>query len=389
MYYILNQNNQIIAADHDLLSLCNVKNIDDLYLQIAQNDTKFETLQDSNISVTTNVTHQTFTSHKTILSSMLGDMTLVTLSAIATASMEEDKNLIKSSVEKSEEILVTPKELIDVPLTLEIKTESFSDKDSSDIIIDSEKISQDIGISIEDYSSFIHEFKDTALSLKLDLENSDTEKSKEAINILSHLSDALHLPIMQNAINEIQQTDSNNVIPAIETFYHTLNRLTLTHETISNTSQNSDMIELFDDIKITDDEEKESIAPYIKKSASFGTIQLDDVAPKSFAFQLESAADDLSLPVELIEEFVHDFIDQAHTETKKMLTAYEDGDLETIQKIGHLLKGASSNLRIIPLSDTLYKIQFCEDSENLESLIRNYWAHFIAFEKQINLISKS
>ena len=71
-----------------------------------------------------------------------------------------------------------------------------------------------------------------------------------------------------------------------------------------------------------------------------------------------------------------------------MLRAYENGDLETIQKIGHLLKGTSSNLRINPLADTLYKIQFCEDSSQLEDLIKEYWAHFLSFEHQINIISK-
>ena len=103
---------------------------------------------------------------------------------------------------------------------------------------------------------------------------------------------------------------------------------------------------------------------------------------------MEEAANDLSLPVELIEEFVHDFIDQGHEETKKMLQAYEDGDLDAIQKLGHLLKGTASNLRINPLADTLYEIQFCEDSNQLEALIKEYWAHFLSFETQINLSSK-
>ena len=132
---------------------------------------------------------------------------------------------------------------------------------------------------------------------------------------------------------------------------------------------------------------KKYLARKKPSAESFGTISLEGIKPKHFDFQLEEAANDLSLPVELIEEFVHDFIDQAHVETKKMLEAYEDGDFDTIKKIGHLLKGASSNLRINALSDTLYKIQFCEDSNQLEPLIKDYWAHFLSFEHQINVIS--
>ncbi len=124
------------------------------------------------------------------------------------------------------------------------------------------------------------------------------------------------------------------------------------------------------------------------KFESFGTIDLSDVKPIHFDFRVEEAANELSLPTELIEEFIHDFIKQAHEETEKMLKAYEEGDLETIQKIGHLLKGTASNLRINPLSDTLYEIQFCDDPSNLEALIKEYWAHFIAFETQFNLKSK-
>jgi HPt (histidine-containing phosphotransfer) domain-containing protein len=117
-------------------------------------------------------------------------------------------------------------------------------------------------------------------------------------------------------------------------------------------------------------------------------IDLEGIKPKHFDFQLEEAANDLSLPVELIEEFVLDFIEQAKEETTKMLEAYKKGDLDAIQKIGHLLKGTSSNLRIKPLADTLYKIQFCEDSSQLEQLIKDYWAHFLSFEIQIKTISR-
>jgi HPt (histidine-containing phosphotransfer) domain-containing protein len=134
--------------------------------------------------------------------------------------------------------------------------------------------------------------------------------------------------------------------------------------------------------------EEEDTSIDISIPESFGNIDLNDVKPIHFDFRLEEAANDLSLPVELIEEFVHDFIDQAHTETKNMLDAYEKGDLETIQKIGHMLKGASSNLRIKALSETLYKIQFCEKSEEMEDLIKDYWGHFLAFETQINLTSQ-
>jgi len=71
-----------------------------------------------------------------------------------------------------------------------------------------------------------------------------------------------------------------------------------------------------------------------------------------------------------------------------MLEAYEKGDLDTIQKIGHLLKGTSSNLRINTLSDVLYEIQFCEDISKMEELIKQYWGHFLSLKTQVNITSK-
>ena len=72
-----------------------------------------------------------------------------------------------------------------------------------------------------------------------------------------------------------------------------------------------------------------------------------------------------------------------------MIQAYQRGDLETVQKIGHLLKGTSSNLRITPLANTLYEIQFNEDIERVPELVKNYWGHFLALENQMKIISNS
>ena len=132
----------------------------------------------------------------------------------------------------------------------------------------------------------------------------------------------------------------------------------------------------------------EKVPPNTSKPSSFGEIDLSDVKPIHFDFSLHEAAEELSLPESLIEEFMIDFIAQAHTETDKMLVAYKQGDLDAVQKIGHLLKGVSSNLRITPLADTLYNIQFCKDSNDLDALIKTYWGHFLSFETQMHRFSK-
>ncbi len=224
-----------------------------------------------------------------------------------------------------------------------------------------------------------------------------------------HLSEVLHIPSLKPILEDIQSSNDDKQIENIQSLYDVLSILTNRDIKINEAEEKLEVVtpdEAKDDflelIEPTEEvvekivEEPIEIKP-IKEVAeepkvnpnSFGTIDLSDVKPIHFDFLLDEAANDLSLPVELIKEFVLDFIDQGHEETEKMLKAYEEGDLDAIQKIGHLLKGTSSNLRINPLADTLYKIQFCEDSSELEVLIRDYWGHFLSFENQINHIVKS
>jgi len=487
MYYILNETNQIIAADDSLLTLCGVTHINELFSSIAKGDTTFDFASDVNVTIKLAENEESYTISKTSLSSLLGTLTLVNLSVeeaeekilptpdIKTDITEEGSDLIDSIIhednveddealdldkiveeeaeeeitfgdhltldddttmllkedvsaeitenkplaeddlldtsalfdllpdEANEEKTINTVETEEAPLALGLDDDLFLDTEkdeetAEEIHINIKEISQKIGISTDDYNGFLNEFIDTALGLEKDLQSNDEETQSSAIGTLSHLSDVLHLPVIGDILTKIADAKSEEQREVIESFYATLSRITTSApdtETLNEPHLDTDLdigikeetplveeekLELFDEAEVTP---RKSLS-----SESFGTISLEGIKPKHFDFQLEKAANDLSLPVELIEEFVHDFIDQAHIETKKMLEAYEEGDLDTIQKIGHLLKGASSNLRINALSDTLYKIQFCEDSSNLETLIKDYWAHFLSFENQINVISK-
>ena len=491
MYYILNETNQIIAADDNLLTLCGASHIDELSSKIALGKTTFTSLSEDSILISMESTDETFSITKTSLSSMLGQLTIVEISEIQEESetdlldsvlvddmenvsiverestditvesddvsdeitfgdydqdesdtltdlpKEETKENIEYAIDTPEDttddeplqllddkpIIEEDNKLLDLiseekvqdsaedsfiaPIDLDtgITLDNTEDKTTtSEIFIDIEAVSQSIGIGKKDYNLFLNEYIDTALGLEKDLQSVDTEKRSSAIITLSHLSDVLRIPIIGDIISDIESATPDTLNEHIESFYTTLSRVTTSSsvhteiseptiftedpvtisepEEIDNTSTEvieGPPLELFDE----SDTESESTT----SAEGFGTISLEGIKSIHFDFQLEEAANDLSLPVELIEEFVHDFIDQAHIETKKMLAAYEEGDLDAIQKIGHLLKGASSNLRINALSDTLYKIQFCEDSSNLENYIKDYWGHFLSFEHQIDVIS--
>ena len=424
MYYILNETNQIVAADDNLLELCGLSHIDELSLKIALGDTKFD-LSEENIIITTDNSDKTFSMSKTSLSSMLGHITLVEIQAEEEKAEEDDLSVLTlddtvesiaplgvEDISEETEIAIDDNELFD--LAVEDETESkidtvedslnvitedtdildlgLSDKeseviydkpvseDTAEILVDINKVCQQIGVSHEDYDTFLNEYIDTALGLEQDLQSTDTAKRSNAVATLSHLGEVLQLPVIGDIIAKVDTVPANEQKEIVESFYAALSRITT-----STTSQAEPEMELFD-AEVPVEEKAEPEVTVNEKS--FGTISLEGIKPIHFDFQLEEAARDLSLPVELIEEFVNDFIEQGHIETEKMLKAYTEGDLDAIQKIGHLLKGASSNLRINALSDTLYKIQFCEDSNDLEHFIKDYWGHFLSFEIQINALAK-
>lgn len=440
MYYILNETDQIIAADDHLLGLCAVSNINELSSALAVGDIQFD-LSETNISIRIDNSDQMFSISRTSLSSMLGHLTLVELSeeenALAELPLDDtiedlapldlDSDLISVGSEidevsdemsledafslEDDDLMVgreETSEVVETPKTFDFDLSEQDDlfgtaedtDDNAEILIDIETISQEIGISPEDYNLFLDDYIDAAINLEEDLQSDEAEKRSNAIETLSHLGEVLRLPVIGNVIANIASASADTQKTMIASFYSTLARLTTQassqeeapqKEVQKEAPQEEVFMELLDTVTVTEEPEisLDDTAPKAAvKEKSFGTINLDDVTPIHFDFQLEEAANDLSLPVELIEEFVNDFIEQGHIETKKMLEAYEKGDLDAIQKIGHLLKGTSSNLRINALSDTLYQIQFCEDSSNLEALIKDYWGHFLSFEIQINAISR-
>ncbi|MBD3790864.1 MAG: hypothetical protein IE918_01740 [Campylobacterales bacterium] len=457
MYYITNQNDQVVAADKALLELIGLQSVEELYQRVIKGELSFTSLspEDLVIVIGENEEEQyAFQLESSPLSSMLGELTLNVLTASELPEAEEKEStpssdeitllaheeepapIIEAEKSSGEEDIIsllddellfnepveetTVKEIPEAveepsdfepiaileeeveipslePSAEEEKAEAAPSeeekKTSAPIYLDVAKVSETIGITAEEYHHFLNEFIDTAISLEKDLNSDNDEAQSSAIKTLVQLSEVMHLPELSNAAKEIEKASAAERDTLVESFYHKLARIT-TQGAVSEVEKEVELPSVEPEPSI---EEHMIAMPEIEISkepeeglpeGSFGTIDLSDVKPIHFDFRLEEAAEELSLPVQLIEEFVHDFIEQARSETENMLEAYRQGNLDKIQKIGHLLKGASSNLRINPLADTLYEIQFCEDSSKLEALIRSYWAHFIAFEKQMELISK-
>ncbi|MEA3418591.1 MAG: Hpt domain-containing protein [Campylobacterota bacterium] len=236
---------------------------------------------------------------------------------------------------------------------------SLSGREES-ITIDTEKISSLLGISKEEYSEFLNEFIDQSIELEPELKEKNSEVQKKALSTLQKLSQILHLPVASDLLEQVRESKGKTRKSLIAEFYNTLAELTI------HTPEPQ--------IEIPSVEKDEISGDFICD------LDFSHIKPIHFDFRLEEAAEDLSLPVDLIEEFVNDFIEQAHAEKQTFIDACESGDIQTIQKTGHKLKGAASNLRINPLADTLEEVQFCKERSRFEPLLKKYWGQFLAFE---------
>jgi HPt (histidine-containing phosphotransfer) domain-containing protein len=140
---------------------------------------------------------------------------------------------------------------------------------------------------------------------------------------------------------------------------------------------------------------KEEVTPLpiennsIHNNTQIKEISLENVVALPISYSPQTAADELNLPVVLIEEFVDDFIEQTHQDKDHLLTSYYQKDMDNIHELGHKLKGAASNLRIVELSDILEEIQFCTEHEKLEGLFIKFWGHFLSLEDYMKQLKRS
>ena len=434
MYYILNQLDQVVAVAPRLLNALGIPDINAFYQKMALKEAEFM-LEDNTVTLTVDGTSHTVPARVENLEGMLGNIRIVDIDTAALENiagtadpserapgLEEDEPLIKleenedptdmlsyeaeelfeikepddeahTSAAEDDDLyeLTVPADADNAIASLEeeyvpaAEETALSDNEGP-IYIDVARISEKIGISPEDYNLFLDEYIDTALGYEQALVSKNEREKEEALNALSHLSNVLQLPVVGELLAKLKEAPEAEEESAISAFFTTLGRLTTARFEATAAAQESE--EGADTAQTAEERgEKAKAALQNGSEEKRPPIDLSDVHPIHFDFQLEEAANELNLPVELIEEFVNDFIVQAHEETEKMLKAYERGDLETVQKIGHLLKGTASNLRINPLSETLYEIQFNEDIGRVPELVKNYWGHFLSLENQIKLIS--
>lgn len=459
MYYITNENHEIIATDQAMLDFVNADNFMDFYTKLQNKKIKLF-FDNNSLEITLDGSAYTYPAQLTSLQTPMGKMVLTSITkeiasneinlddtttlAFANDSQENQEKTLSDAITLANEPItkqILPKQiqpnedtfneenflalLDDLPDdTIPIKetspthpiaqetialqevdhTPTIKQPISNEaILVDAKQISEILGISENDYEVFLQEYIQTAYALRQSLESPNKHEQTQALETLEHLTSVLHLPTEFKKSLEEPNTGYAKFYNQLENLQIAKNGLLESEflkpieESLSQqeeeilfqlppqpTQAQEKPLELLPQDKPLELLSDDIIEEDLQSKSAFGetsSIDLLGVKPEHFDFQIEEAAKELSLPLDLVKEFIKDFIEQVHEETKNILIAHQEGELPKIQKLAHMLKGTSSNLRITPLADSLYDLQLNEDLNQVEPLVKKYWGQFISFER--------
>ena len=116
-----------------------------------------------------------------------------------------------------------------------------------------------------------------------------------------------------------------------------------------------------DDLGFGDDEKPQEKAQEKTQAVTAIPVEEDDGFDYSYNYDPQVASDELGLPIDLIEEFIQDFIAQAKEFKDALYTSLDEGDLDNVKILSHKLKGVAANLRIEDAFNTLSIINTSSD----------------------------
>ena len=117
----------------------------------------------------------------------------------------------------------------------------------------------------------------------------------------------------------------------------------------------------------------------IEQTTSVKTAQ--KIFKNDYIYDPTVASEELGLPLELIEEFIQDFIEQAKEFKERLYVALNEGELNNLKILSHKLKGVAANLRI---EDALETITLANSSSDLHVIRENLDAFYSIIAKLVD-----
>ena len=102
--------------------------------------------------------------------------------------------------------------------------------------------------------------------------------------------------------------------------------------------------------------------------------------PEDYKYNPNVAAEELGLPVDLIEEFIGDFIQQSYEFKDELHTANTKEDLDEVKILSHKLKGVAANLRIEDAFEVLAIINASDSSAEIEAHLKHFYVMIAKLE---------
>lgn len=92
-----------------------------------------------------------------------------------------------------------------------------------------------------------------------------------------------------------------------------------------------------------------------------------------YRYTPQIAADELGLPVDLIEEFIGDFITQAYEFKEELFASISDQNFDNIKNLSHKLKGVAANLRIDDAFEVLTLLNTTHDIDEARTYLKYFY----------------
>lgn len=219
---------------------------------------------------------------------------------------------------------------------------------------------------------------------KVALESSNediTNLENEKAVVLSE-PDFFETPPVSNIINDPYDFDFSAPLE-IEDIY-------LPHDNEENELEINDDFEFnkfkeqTEDIKILQEETKAEGTPEKKVKPMLGdytipssTMQNEYInnlqVSKDYTYNPQVASDELGLPIDLIEEFIGDFIQQSYDFKNELYIHLANDELSDVKLLSHKLKGVAANLRIEDAFEVLSIINTSSNPDEIKATLDHFY----------------
>jgi len=109
--------------------------------------------------------------------------------------------------------------------------------------------------------------------------------------------------------------------------------------------------------------EEESTQEPVVKDTSTKKEVVTEKWDNGYEYDPQIASKELGLPLDLIEEFIQDFIAQAKEFKSSIYASIEEGDVDNVKILSHKLKGVAANLRIEDAHEVLSAVSATSDMD--------------------------